>query len=189
MIKKTIFFTIFMGITVVFTGCLCVPQYYTPSVRLERNISSNKYDISFSLSYLSDGDESIGRASEARLKEIIENKLIDSGFFSSVTYRIPSEKTRYHVHFIAHYSMCPANESVAHGLFVFSTYYLIPSWQNMYLDLSAILMYDNKKIYSISTSENLRCYIWLPLTPICLIWNNWLAWTVQEKNCVNYLLN
>lgn len=171
------------------TGCITVPQNYTPSTKLTKNTSLNRYDVSYSLSYASDGDESPGRASESRIREIIENKLKDCDYFSSVTYKNLTEKSRYHFHFIVHYSMCPVDESEAHGYFAGCTLFLIPTWQNMYLDVSAIILHNNKKIYSTSTSENLRCYIWLPLAPLGMIWNNWISWTVQEKKCINYLLN
>ena len=48
--------------------------------------------------------------------------------------------------------MCPVNESAALGFFIGYTLSLIPTWQNMYIDLSAILMQNDKKIYSTSTS-------------------------------------
>ena len=187
--KNCWLFAFFVLLVSIFTGCVTVPQYYTPSAKLARNLSSKQYDITFSLTYASDADESIGRAYEARLRAISEERLKKCGYFSTVTYKNPAEKGRYHIHFIAHYSMCPVNESEALGFFIGYTLSLIPTWQNMYIDLSAILMQNDKKIYSTSTSENLRCYIWLPLAPFGLLWNNWLAWTVQEKNCVDYLLN
>ena len=183
------FFILICSSFLFLNGCVTVPQSYTPSTSLNKNTCHDKYDISYSLSYISDGDVSIGRASESRMREIIEKQLKQSNYFSSVTYQDPAEKSRYHIHFIAHYSMCPVNESAEHGLLVGYTFCLIPTWQNMYLDLSAVLIRDNRKIYSVSTSENLRCYIWLPLAPFGLIWNNWISWTVQEKKCINYLLN
>lgn len=176
-------------ISLFLTGCISISQHYTPSTKLEKNLSSNKYDISYSLSYIVDGTEIIGQASEPQLRKIIEEKLMQSGYFSSVTYKLPNEKSRYHIYFNAHYSACTEAENMEHALLVGYTLCVIPSWQNSYLDLSAILTYDNMKIYSISTSENMRCFIWLPLVPFGLIWNDWLAWRTQEKKCINYLLN
>ncbi len=183
-----LFFSLSLAVFVL-TGCVTVPQGYTPSAKLEKNVSSRKYDVTYSLSYASDGDSSVGRASESRLREIIGDRLRKSGYFSHVTYKNPEEKSPYHIHFIAHYSMLPVDEAAVHGMLIGYTFLLIPSWVNMYLDLSAILMHENQKIYSSSTSENLRCFIWLPLAPLGILWNNWIAWTVQEKKCVNYVLN
>lgn len=187
--NRTYFFILICSSFLFLNGCVTVPQSYTPSTSLNINTCHDKYDISYSLSYISDGDVSTGRASESRMREIIEKQLKQSNYFSNVTYKDPAEKSHYHIHFIAHYSMCPVDESTEHGYFAGDTLFLIPTWQNMYLDLSAFLIRDNRKVYSVSTSENLRCYIWLPLAPFGLIWNNWISWTVQEKKCVNYLLN
>lgn len=83
----------------------------------------------------------------------------------------------------------PVNEAAATGFLMGYTLFTIPMWINMYLDMSAILYLKDKPVYSSATSEKIRCYVWLPFLPIGLIWNQWWAWTTQERKCCRYLIN
>lgn len=188
--SKHLFFSFLFSLGMLFlTGCLTLPRGYTPSAKLMKNVTSQKYDVTYSLSYIADGDVAEGSASEAQLRKFIEKGLKNSGCFSTVSYKNPGEMSGYHIHFIAHYSSLPVNEATIFDMTLGYTLFLIPCWQSTYLDLSAVLMYEKKKVHSCSTSEELRTYFWLPLAPLGVLWNDWIAWTVQEKNSINFVLN
>ena len=88
--NRTYFFILIYSSFLFLNGCVTVPQSYTPSTSLNINTCHDKYDISYSLSYISDGDVSTGRASESRMREIIEKQLKQSNYFSNVTYKDPA---------------------------------------------------------------------------------------------------
>ena len=178
-----------VSLMVILSGCLLVPFGYTPEVGFVPNSGIKKYAITFSVDYLSDGDVSIGRASQEKYIDWLKDDLQKSGAFSSVTYKSFAQKSNYHIHFIFHYSCMPVNESAAMGFLMGYTFCVIPMWMNMYLDSSAILYLNGNPICSPATAENLRCYVWAPFLPVCLIWNQWWAWTTQEKKCYRYLIN
>lgn len=189
---KTISMAILLLGALMLSGCICVPQYYTPSAKLrvdKSGVDSPRYDVTYSMSYYTDGDKSIGRAEEGRFRELIGEKLRATKHFGSVMYKPVDERSPYHIHFIIRYSMNDILDSPAQSMLLGYSLGLLPSWQDMYLDMSAIVIVNDTKVYSTVAAENLRCYIWLPLLPFGMIWNNWLAWTVQEKNGVNFILN
>ena len=152
-------------------------------------ILKKKYSVTFSVDYLSDGDVSIGRASHEKYINWLKEALLESQAFSSVSYKPFAQKSNYHIHFLVHYSCMPVDESAALGFLMGCTFCAIPMWLNMYLDCSAILYLNGSPIYSPTTAEGLRCYVWIPFLPVCLVWNQWWAWTTQEKKCCHYLIN
>ena len=83
----------------------------------------------------------------------------------------------------------PVNESAGLGFLMGYTLCTIPMWLNMYLDMSAILYLNGTPVHSPTTAEALRCYVWIPFLPVGLVWNQWWAWTTQEKKCYRYLIN
>ncbi len=187
--NKIILLLVSVSLIAMLSGCLLVPSGYTPDVDFAKNEEIKKYAITFSVDYLSDGDVSIGRASQEKYIDWLKDDLQKSGAFSSVTYKSFAQKSNYHIHFIFHYSCMPVNESAAMGFLMGYTFCAIPMWLNMYLDSSAILYLNGNPICSPATAENLRCYVWVPFLPVCLVWNQWWAWTTQEKKCYRYLIN
>ena len=165
------------------SGCLHIPLGYTPNGDFPANYDAKKYTLTFSVDYLSDGDVSIACASQEKYIDWLKEDLQKSGAFSSVTYKSFAQKSNYHIHFIIHYSCMPVNESTAMGFLMGYTLFTIPMWMNMYLDSSAILYLNGNPICSPTTAENLRCYVWAPFLPVGLVWNQWWAWTTQEKKC------
>ena len=65
----------------------------------------------------------------------------------------------------------------------------LPGWMNMYLDASAIVYLNGNPVCSPTTSEDIRVIVWLPFLPVGLVWNQWWAWTTQEKKCCRFLIN
>lgn len=177
------------SIIILLTGCLQIPLGYTPNVDIPQNYEGNKYDITFSVEYLSDGDVSIGRATKEQYVSWIKNYLEESNAFNSVTYKDINNKSNYHIHFIVHYSALPVGESAGIGFIMGYTLFTIPMWINMNLDSSAILYLHGKPLFTPTTTETLKCYVWLPFLPVGLVWNQWWAWSTQETKCCRYLIN
>ncbi len=184
-----IYFLIAVCATMLIPGCMEIPMGYTPDTDWQTTPRGQKYAITYSVDYLSDGDISIGRASQRQYIGWIKSAMEQSGAFSSVAYREFHSKSNYHIHFLVHYSCMPVNEAVATGYVMGSTFMAIPMWINMYLDISAIVYLNGVPVYAPCTAENIRCYVWLPFFPVGLVWNQWWAWTTQEKKCCRYLLN
>ena len=184
-------FLLSLGVVSIFllSGCLEMPLGHTPDVDFSENHIGKKYSVTFSVDYLSDGDVSIGRASHEKYIAWLKEDLLKSGAFNSVSYKPFAQKSNYHIHFLIHYSCMPVNESAALGFLMGYTFFTIPMWLNMYLDCSAILYLNGVPIYSPTTTGGLRCYVWIPFLPVCLVWNQWWAWTTQEKKCYRYLIN
>ena len=184
-----LFLFVFSLLLLFCSGCLEIPMGYTPDLDLTVCSPTRKYAITFSVDYISDGDQIIGLASNEKYIEWINAYLQSCGAFSSVGYKSFANKSNYHIHFLVHYSCMPSNEAAAIGFLMGYTFFTIPMWVNMYLDMSAVVYLNGKPIHSPSTTENLRCYVWLPFLPVGLVWNQWWAWTTQEKKCLRYLIN
>lgn len=171
------------------TGCLEIPMGYTPNEDLQTIDSAyKKYSLTYSVDFMSDGDVSFGRASRERYIEWIKDYLEETGAFN-VSYRDFSSKSNYHVHFLIHYSCQSVGESLLLGYYLGFTFCAFPGWMNMYLDTSAIVYLNGKPVCSPTTSEDIRVVVWLPFLPAGLVWNQWWAWTTQEKKCCRYLIN
>lgn len=182
------FFFILSMFIISICGCLYVPQDYTPTQELVTD-NAPKYAVTYSIEYRKDGDLGEGCASLKKYQTWIEKMLLDTGSFSEVTYRDFSIKSNYHLHFMVHYSSLPYDESSSRGAAAGVTMAIIPVWIDLHLDLSAVTYLNQKIIAAPSTTETLRCYIWLPFLPAGIVWNPWLAWTRQEKKCCRYLIN
>jgi hypothetical protein len=172
----------------ILSGCLQIPLGYTPSVDFPQKYKNQKYAVTFSVDYIAERDDVFGLASKEKYIKWLKDDLQKSGAFSSVTYIPFSQKSNYHIHFLIHYSYMTAKESMTMGLLMGYTFLTIPMWQTMYLDMSAILYLNGSPIHSPTTAEALRCYVWAPFLPIGLVWNQWWAWTTQEKKCYRYLV-
>ena len=177
------------GLCLLTTGCLEIPMGYTPNEDLQTIDSiTKKYSLTYSVDFMSDGDVSIGRASRERYIEWIKDYLEETGAFN-VSYRDFSSKSNYHVHFLIHYSCLSVGDSVLLGYYLGTTLLAFPGWMNMYLDASAIVYLNGNPVCSPTTCEDIRVVVWLPFLPVGLVWNQWWAWTTQEKKCCRYLIN
>ena len=186
--NKICLIPLFAGVAFMLSGCLLVPMNYTDSVDLIPNDTSKKYSITYSISYVSEGDTPIGHASREKYIAWINEYLRKSNDFSSVSYKPFDEKSNYHVHFIVHYFI-PLEKSVLGGVVSGASLGCIPSWLDMYLDTSAVLYLNGQPVCSPATSEVLRCYVWCPFLPAGVIWNLWWAWSTQERKCCSFLVN
>ena len=187
--NKIMLFALSIISVCILAGCLEIPLGYTHCVDFPQKYENKKYSITFSVDYIAERDDVFGIATQEKYIDWLKDDLQKSGAFSSVTYKSFAQKSNYHIHFIFHYSCMPVNESAAMGFLMGYTCCAIPMWINMYLDSSAILYLNGNPIYSPATAENLRCYVWVPFLPVGLVWNQWWAWTTQEKKCYRYLIN
>ena len=85
--KMFLFFLSFASVLVL-SGCLQIPLGYTRNVDFPTNYKSKKYAITFSVDYLSDGDISIGRASNEKFNERLKENLQKSSQFRPLAYSI-----------------------------------------------------------------------------------------------------
>lgn len=187
--NKIILLLVSVSLVIMFSGCLQIPLGYTPKSDFPTNYDAKKYAVTFSIDYIAERDDVFGLATQEKYIDWLKEDLQKSGAFSSVTYKSFTQKSNYHIHFIFHYSYMTVKESATMGFLMGYTFCAIPMWMNMYLDSSAILYLNGNPIYSPATAENLRCYVWVPFLPVGLVWNQWWAWTTQEKKCYRYLIN
>ena len=187
--KRNNLIVLFALLCLLTTSCLEIPMGYTPYEGLQTIDSpSKKYNLTYSVDFLSDGDVSIGRASREKYIEWIKEYLEETGAFN-VSYRDFSSKSNYHVHFLVHYSAISVGEGLLLGFYWGYTLTTLPSWVNMYLDVSAVVYLNGTPVCSPSTSEDIRVIVWLPFLPVSLVWNQWWAWTTQERKCCRFLIN
>lgn len=173
-------------------GCAIFNFGYTPDENL--NIYNNdenihKYNLSYSVYYFTNRFDIIGNSLEQNLTKRIGESLKQSNLYSKVINQSLESMSDYHVHFQIILQAPTVNDAVAVGLLSGYTLALIPVWETLTYDMSATLYHKKEKIYSISTAELLKCYIWLPFAPIGLIWNNWFAIQHVEEKEINYLIN
>ena len=176
----------------VISGCLMIPKDYTPRIELKSCINTPKYDLTFSVDFLSHGvrgNDQTGKQivlDDQPMITFIRNELIKSNAFSSVTYREFSSKSNFHIHFIYHDS---GIETITIAITALSGMIVPSPGLNLYLDLSALMYVNGKKVFSSAATELLQVWFGIPLIPAAILWNEEKAWRSQEKNCFNFLLN
>ena len=187
--NKMFIIFLFSLLLLVLPGCLFVSLGYTPDSDLPDNYTEKKYDVTFSVEYYNDRNDVFGLASQEQYITWIKQYLQETKAFRSVAYKPITQKSNYHINFIVHYSFMTVRESALLGYFCGLTGLAIPTYQTLYMDISTVLYLRNNPVYSPSTAEALRGYIWLPFLPVGLIWNQWWALTTQEKKCCRFLIN
>ena len=177
-----------LGVAFCLTGCLTVPMNYTPKASLEKNVTPRKYDVTYSLVFTDDSrDEYIGYVpDESGWNKTIDKALRQSGYFSSVSRRDLPEKSDYHIHFIVHTTY---EGMTGWSIVSACTLFIFPGYEDAGMDISAVLFHKGVKVYSASTSEKMRCFLWLPLAPVGIFLNDFVIWHSNEKRCLNYVLN
>ncbi len=174
----------------VLSGCVMVEAGYSPnSVKPTvscRTMEPVPVSYSVSMKYMRtdilfdpDQDDMIKKVGEA---------LEASGLFSSVTYASAPQNDTYHFSFDFHVGAQDEEKSIAAGLVAGYSFLLIPVWEVCSFDGAVTMYLKNKPIYGTSETEKVTCYIWLPLAPVGLIWNNYFAWNAIEDGVVNNLI-
>ena len=173
-------------------SCLQIPVDYLPDEPLKKYTPSlSRPEVTFSVEQIIDGPfgREDGIATQKVLIQYIGNQLWKSGAFRKVAYKPFSARSHYHIHFIAHYSTLPRNESSLRYAIAAVSLFIVPIRLESDLDMTAIVYRKDKAVYAPAASAGLHNYMWLGFLPAGLVWNNWWAWTVQEKKCSRLLVN
>lgn len=173
-------------------ACLQVPMDHLPDEPLIIPAAGAKrHDVTYSVELIIDGsfDQFSGIAPQKVMLRYIGEQLRQSGAFKLVSYKPFSAKSSRHIHFTAHYSKPRKKDVVSIQALMFLSFFTIPTWITSDLDMTAIVYLQDKAVYAPVTTVGLRNYVWLGFLPVGLVWNNWWAWTVQEKKCSRRLIN
>ena len=174
------------------SACLQIPLEYMPNERLRAAAPGAKIrEVTFSVEQVIDGPFGWfdGIATQKVLVGYIGNQLRKCRAFSKVTYKPFSLKSKYHIHFTAHYSAMPKEDSRLRHAVMLCSCFIIPVRLTSSLDMTAIVYWQDKAFYSPVATTGLQNYVWLGFLPVGLVWNNWWAWTQEEKKCSRLLVN
>ena len=174
------------------SACLQLPMDYQPNERLKAAAPGAIIrDVTFSMEQIIDGPfgRLDGIATQKVLVGYIGNQLRKCRAFRTVTYKPFSSKGKYHIHFIAHYSAMPREDFRLRQALMLCSFFIIPVRITSSLDMTAIAYWRGEAFYSPVATTGLQNYVWLGFLPVGLVWNNWWAWTQQEKKCSRLLVN
>ena len=104
---------------------------------------------------------------ENELRKIWKENLAKLHLFKRVRYAFPSEKSKYHFHFMYIYGgSSPQETDLALSIYI-GTLGIFPSGWHMTLDVVMTAYLDGQEVYSIVASTKRRLFFWLPLL-VCL---------------------
>lgn len=156
-----------------------VGHYSVPSV--------DKVPITYNVSMKSERDDVIALPDIESLRKNIERALKETGMFSEIHYGAKGGADSYHIEFSFHQGGTSIEDSMAAGIVAGYTLLLLPVWEVVTFDGSAVLSLQGKPIYSTAKAEEMRCVVWLPLAPVGIFMNSWSVWHYLEKGSVNAL--
>lgn len=176
-------------LVVAVSGCVFWDAGYTENkpVRMYSVPLVDKLPITYSVSMKSERGDVIALPDIKSLRKNIERALKESGMFSEIHYGGKDGTDSYHIEFSFHQGGTSIEDSMAAGIIAGYTLLLIPVWEVITFDGSAVLSLQGKPIYSTAKAEEMRCVIWLPLAPAGLFMNSWSAWHFLENGLVNAL--
>ena len=164
------------ALTLGFSGCVCYDVGYTTNMPVRKYDvpEAFKYPITYSVDVKYSRGDWIGVQDRKDLCNMIEDSLMESGVFSTVS---PGDKgPGYHVEFVFNYDGTPVDESMAIGFISGYTFCIIPTCEVCTMDGTAKIHIKEDTIYGVGKAEEMRCNIWLPLAPFGTVYN---AWTMQ----------
>ena len=173
------------------SGCAIWDAGYTrngPVVRYSVS-EKDKTPITYSVSIKTLRENIFAAPNYKGLRLKIEDAFRETGLFSEVIYGEKGGSDSYHAEFIFQQAGVTAEQSMGVGMLAGYSLLLIPAWEVFTFDGTAVLSIQDKPIYSISQAEEVRCLIWLPMTPVGLFMNAWTVWHFVEKGTVNALVN
>lgn len=182
--------SIFIGLLFTFvSGCAIWDAGYTENKPVRRYSvpSVDKVPITYNVSMKSERDDVIALPDVESLRKNIERALKETGMFSEIHYGVKGGADSYHIEFSFHQGGETVEQSMAVGILAGYTLLLVPTGEVLTFDGSAVLTLQGKPIYSTAKAEEMRCVIWLPLTPIGIFMNSWSVWHYLEKGSVNAL--
>ena len=171
------------------SGCAIWDAGYTENKPVRRNSvpSVDKVPITYSVSMKSERGDVIALPDIESLRKNIQRALKETGMFSEIHYGAKGGADSYHIEFSFHQGGTSIEDSMAAGIVAGYTLLLLPVWEVITFDGSAVLSLQGKPIYSTAKAEEMRCVIWLPLAPVGLFMNSWSVWYFLEKGSVNAL--
>lgn len=174
-----------------FSGCICVDCGYTPNEDIVQHsyTESNKYPLTYSVSIYKYRDDIIFDPDTDDLREKIEERLRATNLFSEVQYVSKKEGDGYHVDFAFHLGGISLEQSAGLGFLSGYTLLTIPVWEEFFLDLRATIYTKEDPVFSVCSSEKLRCVIWLPFAPIGLFANMYVSMHMVEDGIINDAIN
>ena len=182
--------SIFIGLLLTFvSGCAIWDAGYTENKPVRRYSvpSVDKVPITYTVSMKSERDDVIALPDVESLRKNIERALKETGMFSEIHYGAKGGADSYHIEFLFHQGGTSIEDSMAAGIVAGYTFLLLPVWEVVTFDGSAVLSLQGKPIYSTAKAEEMRCVIWLPLAPVGIFMNSWSVWHYLEKGSVNAL--
>ena len=189
---KLAFLLLIVCLALLLQGCTCINFGYTNNHSLDVYNSkpvSQKYDVTFSIYYFNARNDIIGAGDKEDFQKRIKENLLKTGLYSKVTC-VPIDKpSPYHYHFNVIYDVPSVETSFAVGFLSGYTLLIVPTWETATLDISGMVFLNGKMVHSTATPEIIRCYYWLPLLPVGLIWNTWFAFGYVEGKMIKYVLN
>lgn len=184
--NKIIIFLVVFTI-VLLSGCAVSGEYTTNDDLLVFDFN-NKYDVSYSVSYISFSPNDDTAELKERAAKLIKEYLEESGTFNTISYRDFSTRTRYHIRFFITVSPSEKRQEMGALLTSCLTLFTIPTYIDGYYDVSASLYLNNELICAPSTCERMRSWLWLPLFP-AIVYPPLLVRKDIEKKCYRYLIN
>lgn len=171
------------------SGCVNWDAGYTENKPVRRySVSSlDKVPITYSVSMKSERDDVTALPDIQSLRKNIERALKETGMFSEIHYGVKGGSDSYHIEFSFHQGGTSIEDSMAAGIVAGYTLLLVPVWEIITFDGSAVLSLQGKPIYSTAKAEEMRCVVWLPLAPVGIFMNSWSVWHYLEKGAVNAL--
>ena len=171
------------------SGCVNWDAGYTENKTVRRySVSSvDKVPITYSVSMKSERDDVTALPDIQSLRKNIERALKETGMFSEIHYGVNGGSDSYHIEFSFHQGGSSIEDLMAAGIVAGYTLLLVPVWEIITFDGSAVLSLQGKPIYSTAKAEEMRCVVWLPLAPVGIFMNSWSVWHYLEKGAVNAL--
>ncbi len=171
------------------SGCAIWDAGYTENKPVRRYSvpSVDKVPITYNVSMKSERDDVIALPDIESLRKNIERALKETGMFSEIHYGAKGGADSYHIEFSFHQGGTSIEDSMAAGIVAGYTLLLLPVWEVVTFDGTAVLSLQGKPIYSTAKAEEMRCVIWLPLAPVGIFMNSWSVWHYLEKGSVNAL--
>ena len=190
--NKIVLLLLISCLALLLQGCTSFNFGYTDNHSLDvynTKPISRKYDVTFSIYYFTARNDIIGQGDKEYYQKRIRENLLNTGLYSKVTYVPVDKPSSYHYHFNVIYNAPNVDTSFGIAFMSVYTLFTVPTWETTTIDISGMVFLNGKMVHSIATPEIIRCYYWLPLLPVGLIWNDWLAFSHVEGKMIRYVLN
>ena len=173
------------------SGCIAWNAEYTEKRPVARTAvrSYDRCPVSYGVTVKTERDDLNAFPDVSDLRKCIETALYETGAFSEVIYEPSAGPDSYHIQFDFHQSGMPGGRQEGWMDLSAGTFYLLPSFEVITLDVKATLSLKNKSLYSCARAEEYHRFNWTPLAIMWPIWNQWTAWTSIKHGIINAICN